>query len=47
MRFLYGFHHNARVVEFGPYPNLREAQDAFQRIYGYWPDDPAYVERYV
>lgn len=38
-RYLYTFPHRERYVEFGPYPNEDEAKEAFQRRYGYWPDD--------
>jgi len=38
-RYLFYFTHNTRMVEFGPYEELWEAENAFQWRYGYFPTE--------
>jgi hypothetical protein len=38
-RYTYTFLNRTRVVSFGPYEDQDEAKTAFQRVYGYWPED--------
>lgn len=33
------FMHGIKRKEFGPYDTEDEAKEAFQRRYGYWPED--------
>lgn len=47
MNRIFTFAHRARLVEFGPYTELSEAKEAFQRAYGYWPEAPVEVELYA
>lgn len=44
---LFTFWHMTRRVEFGPYASEDEAKGAFQRRYGYWPDDAVEVTPYA
>lgn len=44
---LFTFNHRNRRVEFGPYVTQDEAKSAFQRQYGYWPEDAVKTEAYV
>lgn len=46
VRFLYYFLHKTRIKEFGPYQTVEEAQEAFQKRYGYWPGEPKSIGSY-
>lgn len=39
MKYRWGFCHRLGVKYFGPYETEDEAKEAFQRQYGYWPED--------
>lgn len=46
-RFLFAFQKNAgKTVEFGPYPDMDEAKEAFQRRFGTWPSDALAVRNW-
>lgn len=48
MRHYYTFQRgNGKRREFGPHANEREAMEAFQHLYGYWPDAPVLVRPHI
>lgn len=47
MRYVYYFMHKTKVKRFGPYETMDEAMEAFQKVYGYWPENAISVEQYV
>lgn len=44
---VYAFMKGVYVKWFGPYASEEEAKEAFQRRYGYWPEDALSIEPYV
>lgn len=46
MKYLWYFSHGTRGKCFGPYETQDDAKEAFQRRFGYWPEDAYKNEEY-
>jgi hypothetical protein len=46
MRYVFTFWKTNRFVEFGPYETEDEAKEAFQRRFGFWPEDATSKREY-
>lgn len=46
-RFDFSFNHGDRVVTMVCNESQEKAKEAFQKAYGYWPENAVWVKRYV